>query len=75
MKAYKGGNPIAKDILESYAQAGFYQTSGYYEEIQVVTYIAAEDISTVYYPGNQAHSLGPGIAGKCLIPKKHKRKY
>ncbi|NDH16623.1 MAG: bifunctional aconitate hydratase 2/2-methylisocitrate dehydratase, partial [Opitutae bacterium] len=58
-QAYKQGNPIAKDILESYAQAEFFtKLPDIDEEIQVVTYIAAEgDISTdLLSPGADAHS-------------------
>jgi aconitate hydratase 2/2-methylisocitrate dehydratase len=44
--AFKSGNEIAKEILESYA-ANFLQTPEVVEEIKVVTYIAGEgDIST-----------------------------
>ena len=73
-EAYKGGNPIAKDILESYAQAEFFtKLPDIDEEIQVVTYIAAEgDISTdLLSPGNQAHSRSDReLHGKCLISEK-----
>lgn len=46
--AYEAGNEIAKDILESYAQAEFFtKLPDIDEEIKVVTYVAAEgDIST-----------------------------
>ena len=57
--AYKAGNPIAKDILESYTKAEFFtKLPDVDEEVEVVTYIAAEgDISTdLLSPGNQAHS-------------------
>ena len=73
-QAYKAGNPIAKDILESYAQAEFFtKLPDIDEEIQVVTYIAAEgDISTdLLSPGNQAHSRSDReLHGKCLISEK-----
>jgi len=73
-EAYKGGNPIAKDILDSYAQAEFFtKLPDIDEEIQVVTYIAAEgDISTdLLSPGNQAHSRSDReLHGKCLISEK-----
>ena len=73
-QAYKQGNPIAKDILESYAQAEFFtKLPDIDEEIQVVTYIAAEgDISTdLLSPGNQAHSRSDReLHGKCLISEK-----
>ncbi len=69
--AYEAGNAIAKDILESYANAEFFtKLPEVDEEIQVVTYIAAEgDISTdLLSPGNQAHSRSDReLHGKCLI--------
>ncbi|MEM9814026.1 MAG: bifunctional aconitate hydratase 2/2-methylisocitrate dehydratase, partial [Pseudomonadota bacterium] len=57
--AYDAGNAVATDILESYAEAEFFTKLPEVEdEIDVVTYIAAEgDISTdLLSPGNQAHS-------------------
>ncbi|PWQ98651.1 bifunctional aconitate hydratase 2/2-methylisocitrate dehydratase [Leucothrix pacifica] len=47
-KAYKAGNAVAKDILESYANAEFFtKLPDIPETIDVVTYIAGEgDIST-----------------------------
>ncbi len=69
--AYEAGNAVAKDILESYAKAEFFtKLPDVDEEIQVVTYIAAEgDISTdLLSPGNQAHSRSDReLHGKCLI--------
>jgi aconitate hydratase 2/2-methylisocitrate dehydratase len=69
--AYESGNPIAKDILESYAAAEFFtKLPPVPEEVQVVTYIAAEgDISTdLLSPGNQAHSRSDReLHGKCMI--------
>ncbi len=69
--AYESGNPIAKDILESYAAAEFFtKLPDVPEEVQVVTYIAAEgDISTdLLSPGNQAHSRSDReLHGKCMI--------
>ncbi|WP_193212989.1 bifunctional aconitate hydratase 2/2-methylisocitrate dehydratase [Luteolibacter marinus] len=69
--AYKAGNAVAKDILESYAKAEFFtQLPDVPEEIPVVTYIAAEgDISTdLLSPGNQAHSRSDReLHGKCMI--------
>ena len=69
--AYKAGNPIAKEILESYAKAEFFTKLPDVEEaIQVVTYIAGEgDISTdLLSPGNQAHSRADReLHGKCMI--------
>ncbi|WP_298775105.1 bifunctional aconitate hydratase 2/2-methylisocitrate dehydratase [uncultured Empedobacter sp.] len=69
--AYKAGNTIAKDILESYAKAEFFtKLPEVPEEIKVVTYIAAEgDISTdLLSPGNQAHSRSDReLHGKCMM--------
>ncbi|MBK1881457.1 bifunctional aconitate hydratase 2/2-methylisocitrate dehydratase [Luteolibacter pohnpeiensis] len=69
--AYKSGNPVAKEILESYAAAEFFtKLPEVPEEVQVVTYIAAEgDISTdLLSPGNQAHSRSDReLHGKCMI--------
>ncbi len=69
--AYEAGSPIAKEILESYAAAEFFtKLPDVAEEIQVVTFIAAEgDISTdLLSPGNQAHSRSDReLHGKCLI--------
>lgn len=69
--AYKDGNAIAKDILDSYAKAEFFtKLPEVDEEVKVVTYIAAEgDISTdLLSPGNQAHSRSDReLHGKCMI--------
>ncbi|WP_038334950.1 bifunctional aconitate hydratase 2/2-methylisocitrate dehydratase [Empedobacter falsenii] len=69
--AFKAGNAIAKDILESYAKAEFFtELPAVAEEIKVVTYIAAEgDISTdLLSPGNQAHSRSDReLHGQCMI--------
>ena len=70
-KAYKDGNAIAKDILESYAKAEFFtKLPDIAEEIEVVTYIAGTgDISTdLLSPGNQAHSRSDReLHGQCMI--------
>ncbi|SNR52302.1 bifunctional aconitate hydratase 2/2-methylisocitrate dehydratase [Flavobacterium sp. ov086] len=70
-EAFKNDNPIAKEILESYAKAEFFTTlPEVVEEIKVVTYIAGEgDISTdLLSPGNQAHSRSDReLHGKCMI--------
>ena len=70
-EAFKTGNTVAKDILESYARADFYtKLPEIAEKIEVVTYIAGEgDISTdLLSPGNQAHSRSDReLHGKCLI--------
>ncbi|MEM6580654.1 MAG: bifunctional aconitate hydratase 2/2-methylisocitrate dehydratase [Pseudomonadota bacterium] len=69
--AYKAGNKLVKDILESYAKAEFFtKLPEVDEEIQVVTYIAGVgDISTdLLSPGNQAHSRSDReLHGKCMI--------
>ncbi len=69
--ALDAGNAVAKDILESYAKAEFFtKLPDIDEEIEVVTYVAAEgDISTdLLSPGNQAHSRADReLHGKCLI--------
>jgi len=69
--AHAAGNAVATDILESYARAEFFtRLPDVDEEIQVVTYIAAEgDISTdLLSPGNQAHSRSDReLHGKCMI--------
>ncbi|MFQ6600735.1 bifunctional aconitate hydratase 2/2-methylisocitrate dehydratase [Flavobacterium sp. C3NV] len=70
-EAFKNGNPIALEILKSYAQAEFFTSlPEVVEEIKVVTYIAGEgDISTdLLSPGNQAHSRSDReLHGKCMI--------
>jgi aconitate hydratase 2 / 2-methylisocitrate dehydratase len=72
--AYKEGNAIAKDILNSYAKAEFFTNlPDIEEEINVITYVAAEgDISTdLLSPGNQAHSRSDReLHGKCFISEK-----
>ncbi len=69
--AFKKGNAVAKDILESYAAAEFFTKLPEVDEtIEVVTYIAGEgDISTdLLSPGNQAHSRSDReLHGKCMI--------
>ncbi|UWY30251.1 bifunctional aconitate hydratase 2/2-methylisocitrate dehydratase [Flavobacterium sp. TR2] len=70
-EAFKSGNAIAREIIESYAQAEFFtKLPEVDEEIKVVTYIAGEgDISTdLLSPGNQAHSRSDReLHGKCMI--------
>lgn len=70
-EAFKKENPIAREIIESYAQAEFFtKLPEVAEEIKVVTYIAGEgDISTdLLSPGNQAHSRSDReLHGKCMI--------
>lgn len=69
--ALEAGNSVAKGILESYAKAEFFtKLPDIDEEIEIVTYIAAEgDISTdLLSPGNQAHSRSDReLHGKCMI--------
>lgn len=69
--AFKAGDAIAKEILESYAKAEFFtKLPEVQEEIQVVTYIAGEgDISTdLLSPGGEAHSRSDReLHGKCFI--------
>ena len=69
--AFKAGNAIAKELLESYANAEFFtKLPDIAEEIEVVTYIAGEgDISTdLLSPGHQAHSRADReLHGKCMI--------
>ncbi len=73
-KAYTDGNPVAKDILQSYAKAEFFtKLPAIDEKIEIVTYIAGiGDISTdLLSPGNQAHSRSDReLHGKCLISPK-----
>ncbi|WIW87137.1 bifunctional aconitate hydratase 2/2-methylisocitrate dehydratase [Sphingobium sp. V4] len=69
--AYASGNPVAKDVLESYAKAEFFtKLPDVEDEIKVVTFIAGEgDISTdLLSPGNQAHSRSDReLHGLCMI--------
>ena len=69
--AFKAGNAIAKDLLESYAAAEFFTNLPEIPaKIDVVTYIAAEgDISTdLLSPGNQSHSRADReLHGQCMI--------
>jgi len=68
--AFKAGNAIAKEILESYAKAEFFtKLPDLEEKIEVVTYIAGEgDISTdLLSPGHQAHSRADReLHGQCM---------
>lgn len=68
--AFKAGNSVAKDILESYAQAEFFtKLPDVDEEIELVTMIAAEgDISTdLLSPGAEAHSRSDReLHGRCM---------
>ncbi|NML69561.1 bifunctional aconitate hydratase 2/2-methylisocitrate dehydratase [Chryseobacterium sp. RP-3-3] len=70
-EAFNSGNPIAMEIIESYAKAEFFtKLPEVTEEVKVVTFIAGEgDISTdLLSPGNQAHSRSDReLHGKCMI--------
>ena len=69
--AYGEGSKIAKNILESYAEAEFFtKLPDVPETIEVVTYVAGVgDISTdLLSPGNQAHSRSDReLHGKSMI--------
>ena len=69
--AFKAGSLIAKDIIESYAQAEFFtKLPDIDEEIQVVTFVAGTgDISTdLLSPGADAHSRSDRqLHGQCLF--------
>ena len=69
--AYGEGNEIAKDILESYAEAEFFtKLPDVPEKIEVVTYVAGVgDISPgLLSPGTQAHSRSDReLHGKSMI--------
>ena len=70
-EAFKNGNAVAKDILESYAKAEFFtKLPEVEEEIEIVTYIAGiGDISTdLLSPGGDAHSRSDReLHGQCLF--------
>ena len=69
--AYNNGNLLAKEILESYANAEFFtKLPAVEEEIKVVTYVAGVgDISTdLLSPGSDAHSRSDReLHGKCMF--------
>ncbi|WP_448553013.1 bifunctional aconitate hydratase 2/2-methylisocitrate dehydratase [Thalassotalea montiporae] len=69
--AYKAGNAVAKEILESYAKAEFFtKLPEVAEKIDVVTYVAGVgDISTdLLSPGHQSHSRADReLHGQCMI--------
>ncbi|WP_298497907.1 bifunctional aconitate hydratase 2/2-methylisocitrate dehydratase [uncultured Algibacter sp.] len=70
-EAYKNGSEIAKDIIESYAQAEFFtKLPELDEKIDIVTYIAGVgDISTdLLSPGGDAHSRSDReLHGQCMF--------
>ena len=69
--AFKAGNAIAKELIESYANAEFFtQLPDVEEKIEVVTYIAGVgDISTdLLSPGADAHSRSDReLHGQCIF--------
>ena len=76
-EAYKGGDEIAKEIIESYAKAEFFtKLPEIEEEIKVVTFVAGiGDISTdLLSPGSDAHSRSDReLHGKCLFEHNEER--
>lgn len=70
-EAYKAGNAIAQELLESYAQAEFFtELPEVQEEIEIVTFIAGTgDISTdLLSPGADAHSRSDReLHGQCIF--------
>lgn len=69
--AFKSGNNIAKEIIESYAKAEFFtKLPDIAEEIKIVTFVAGiGDISTdLLSPGGDAHSRSDReLHGQCLF--------
>ena len=69
--AMKAGNPLAKEIIESYAQAEFFtKLPEVDEEIEIVTFVAGiGDISTdLLSPGADAHSRSDReLHGQCMF--------
>lgn len=69
--AYKAGSAIAKEIIESYAQAEFFtKLPELEEEIKLVTFVAGVgDISTdLLSPGSDAHSRSDReLHGQCMF--------
>ena len=70
-EAYKNGNAIAKDIIESYAKAEFFtKLPDVEEEIDIVTFVVGVgDISTdLLSPGGDAHSRSDReLHGQCIF--------
>jgi aconitate hydratase 2 / 2-methylisocitrate dehydratase len=70
-EAFKSGNAVAKDIIESYSKAEFFtKLPEIDEKIDVVTYITGVgDISTdLLSPGGDAHSRSDReLHGQCLF--------
>ena len=74
-KAYKEGNSIAIDILESYSKAEFFTNlPDIDEEIKVVTYVAEErgTFPLICYRQEIKHTLAliRELHGKCMISEK-----
>ena len=69
--AFKAGNVIAKELIESYAQAEFFtKLPEIEEEIEIVTFVAGiGDISTdLLSPGADAHSRSDReLHGQCMF--------
>ncbi|MDB4534080.1 bifunctional aconitate hydratase 2/2-methylisocitrate dehydratase [Vicingaceae bacterium] len=70
-EAFKSGNTIAKELIESYANAEFFtKLPEIDEEIEIVTFVAGiGDISTdLLSPGGDAHSRSDReLHGQCLF--------
>ena len=70
-EAFKSGNAIAKELIESYANAEFFtKLPEIDEEIEIVTFVAGiGDISTdLLSPGGDAHSRSDReLHGQCLF--------
>lgn len=70
-KAFKAGDAIAKELIESYAQAEFFtKLPEVDEEIEIVTFVAGVgDISTdLLSPGADAHSRSDReLHGQCMF--------
>ncbi|KGL63550.1 bifunctional aconitate hydratase 2/2-methylisocitrate dehydratase [Polaribacter sp. Hel1_85] len=70
-KAYKAGNAIAKELIESYSKAEFFtKLPEVDEEIEIVTFVAGiGDISTdLLSPGADAHSRSDReLHGQCMF--------
>ncbi|MDC0177935.1 bifunctional aconitate hydratase 2/2-methylisocitrate dehydratase [Polaribacter sp.] len=76
-EAFKSGNEIAVDIIESYAKAEFFtKLPEIDEEIEIVTFVAGiGDISTdLLSPGGDAHSRSDReLHGQCLFEHNKKQ--
>jgi aconitate hydratase 2/2-methylisocitrate dehydratase len=70
-EAFKSGNEVAKDIIQSYAKAEFFtKLPDVEEEIEIVTFIVGVgDISTdLLSPGGDAHSRSDReLHGQCIF--------